>query len=149
MVKNPPDNMPRITPYLYYKNLAAAMEWVGRAFGLKVRFSMPGPDGKPMHGEMTFAEGVVMMGTADPKSGGKSPQDLGAATQGLYIYVDDVDAHYRKAKEAGARISMEPADMFWGDRVYGAQDLEGHHWSFARHIKDVAPEDMKLPEEWK
>jgi uncharacterized glyoxalase superfamily protein PhnB len=149
MVKNPPENMPRITPYLYYKDLAAAMEWVGRAFGLSVRFAMPGPDGKPIHGEMTYADGVVMMGPTGPQCDGKSPKDLGGASQGLYIYVDDVDAHYRRAKEAGARITMEPADMFWGDRVYGALDLEGHLWSFARHIKEVAPEDMKLPEECK
>ena len=145
MVDNPPKDMPRITPYLYYNDLAGAVEWLSRAFGLRMRFSLPDNDGHLMHAEMTFADGVVMMGRANPKEGGKSPLDLKAVHQGLYIYVDDVDAHCAHAKEAGARINMEPDDMFWGDRMYSASDLEGHQWSFAQHVRDVSPDELKPP----
>lgn len=55
----------------------------------------------------------------------------------------NVDEHYRQGKAAGAANITEPMDMFWGDRMYTVQDLEGHHWSFAKHLKDIAPEDMK------
>lgn len=149
MVKNPPEDMPRVTPYLYYNDLSAAMEWLKRVFGLQVRFVMPGPDGQPMHGEMTMADGVIMMGKADPERRAKSPADLGAASQGLYIYVDDVDTHCDRAKAAGATIVMPLEEMFWGDRMYAAVDLEGHQWTFAQHVKDVPPEEMKPPADFK
>jgi len=60
----------------------------------------------------------------------------------VYVYVDDVDKHFAVAKAAGAHILSEPADQFYGDRAYGAEDPEGHQWSFAQHVRDVAPEDM-------
>ena len=59
-----------------------------------------------------------------------------------WMYVNDVDKHHEAAKAAGATILNPPADQFYGDRTYGAEDPEGHHWSFAQHVKDVAPEDM-------
>jgi uncharacterized glyoxalase superfamily protein PhnB len=61
------------------------------------------------------------------------------------LYVDDVDAHYRNAKSRGADITMEPEEMFWGDRIYSAKDNEGHQWTFAQHVKDVPPEEMHPP----
>ena len=66
----------------------------------------------------------------------------GGATQLVYVYVDDVDKHFATAKAAGAGILGEPSDQFYGDRTYGAEDPEGHQWSFAQHVRDVAPEDM-------
>ena len=62
-------------------------------------------------------------------------------------YVDDVDAHYAQATGAGATIISELEDKFYGDRIYTATDTEGHHWHFATHTKDVAPEDMVPPQE--
>jgi len=141
MPKNPPENMPRITPYLYYEDVAAALEWLARTFGFRERVRMPGPDGKVMHGEVELADGVVMMGHPGP--GYKNPKRLGGVTQNIYIYVDKVDAHFAHAKGAGAKILTEPADQFYGDRTYSAEDPEGHHWFFAEHVRDVAPEDMK------
>ena len=66
--------------------------------------------------------------------------------QQIYVYVDDVDKHFERAKGAGALILAEVEDQFYGDRRYGAEDPEGHHWYFAQHVRDVAPEDMKRPE---
>jgi len=138
-----PVNLPRITPYLYYEDLASALTWLSRAFGFRERMRMPGPDGKIMHAEMEFADGVLMMGNPGPDY--RNPKRLGQTTQNLYVYVDDVDRHFRHAREAGANILHEPQDQFYGDRRYGAEDPEGHHWYFAQHVRDVAPEDMKPP----
>lgn len=145
MPANPPEGMPRMIPYLFYNDLRAALDWLGKAFGLETRMSIPGPEGQILHAEMQLADAVVMMGPASSEQGSSSPADLAGVNQSLYVYVDDVDAHYQRAKAAGARIMSEPEDMFWGDRMYYAQDVEGHHWNFAEHVKEVAPEDMRPP----
>ena len=69
----------------------------------------------------------------------------GKVTIGLYVYVDDVDAHCARARVAGANIVSEPETMFWGDRTYVAEDLEAHRWTFAQRVEDVAPEDVAPP----
>jgi uncharacterized glyoxalase superfamily protein PhnB len=143
MPANPPENTPRITPYLYYEDVASAMDWLAGAFGMSERLRMPGPGGDIMHAEMELADGLIMLGRPAPDY--KNPKHLGHLTQSLYVYVDDVDKHFEQAKRAGAVILAEPEDQFYGDRRYGAEDLEGHHWYFAQHVRDVAPEDMKPP----
>lgn len=143
MPKNPPENTPRVTPYLYYQDVAAALRFLADAFGFHEKLRMPGPDGKIAHAEMTLGDGLVMMGC--PGAEYRNPKRLGQTTQSLYVYVDDVDAHCARAKKAGAKIVDEPADQFYGDRRYGAEDPEGHHWYFATHVRDVAPEDLKAP----
>jgi PhnB protein len=127
--------MARITPYLLYADVAAALEWLARTFGLRERMRMPGPDGKITHAEMDFADGVVMMGCPGPDY--KNPARLGGLTVLIHVYVDDVDAHYAKAKASGAVIVAEPEDKPYGDRTYAAKDLEGHQWHFAQHIRDI------------
>ena len=142
MAVKPIPEGPRITPYLLYEDVAGALEWLTRAFGFEEdgqRFH--GPDGKVNHAAMKFGDGVIMMGYPGP--GYKSPKRLGQATQQLYIYVEDVDTHFDRARKAGATILEEPEDKFYGDRRYGASDPEGHQWYFAQHVRDVAPEDMK------
>jgi PhnB protein len=133
--------MPRITPYLLYEDVAGALDWLTRAFGFRERMRIPGPDGKVGHAEMELADGIIMMGCPGPQY--QNPKRVGHVTQNLYVYVDDVDKHFEKAKKEGATILEEPKDQFYGDRRYGAVDLEGHHWYFAQHVRDVALEDMK------
>jgi uncharacterized glyoxalase superfamily protein PhnB len=135
--------MPRVTPYLLYEDVAGALAWLAKAFGLKERMRMPGPDGKIVHAEMEIADGVVMMGWPGPDY--RNPKRVGHITSELYIYVDEVDKHFERAREAGATIVEKPTDQFYGDRRYRAVDPEGHHWSFAQHVRDIAPEDMKMP----
>lgn len=141
MPANSPENMPRITPYLLYEDVASALDWLAKAFGFRERMRLPGPDGKINHAEMELADGVIMMGCPGPQY--QNPKRLGHVTQNLYVYVNDVDKHFEHAKKAGATILEEPRDQFYGDRRYGAVDPEGHHWYFAQHVRDVAPEDMK------
>lgn len=145
MPMNPPKDMPRITPYLFYNDVANALSWLRKVFKFEKRFEIPGPNGSTMHAEMVFEDGVIMMGPANEEQGSLSPIDISGTNQDLFIYVDDVDLHYQHAKLAGAEIIMEPEDAFWGDRIYAARDLEGHKWTFATHVKDIAPEDMEIP----
>jgi len=141
MPQNPPEGFPRITPYLLYEDVDAALDWLVSAFGFTERMRMTDEGGKANHAEVAVGDGVVMMGR--PGGEYRNPKHLGGTTQLIYVYVDDVDAHYERAKAAGARILREPADQFYGDRTYGAEDPEGHHWSFAEHVRDVSPEEMQ------
>ena len=145
MVKNPPEGTQRVVPYLMYADAAAAIEFIGKAFGFEERMRMPAPDGSIMHAELGYQNNVVMLATVVPEMGYGSPKDLPARHGSVLCYVDDVDAHYARAKAAGATITAELEDKFYGDRMYGATDPEGHQWFFATHVKDVAPEDMKPP----
>jgi uncharacterized glyoxalase superfamily protein PhnB len=90
---------------------------------------------------MRLADGLVMMGCPGPSY--RNPKRLGAATQSLHVYADDVDAHHARAKAAGAKILEAPTDQFYGDRRYAAEDPEGHHWYFAQHTRDVSEEEVK------
>ena len=146
MPAKPPENMPRIVPNVFYDDPAAALEWLSKSFGFETRSSIPSPDGGVMHAEMQVADSAFMMSPTAAGDEWSSPTSLGGkVTQTLYIYVDGVDEHCARARSAGATIVSEPETMFWGDRTYVALDLEGHRWTFAEHVKDVAPEDMKPP----
>lgn len=138
-MSSPPSGYPRVTPYLDYEDTGAMMQWLSRAFGLAERHCMRLPEGTVTHAEMTLMEdGLVMMGS--PGGQFRSPKRLGQVTQSLYVYVDDVDAHFARAREAGAEIIEEPADQPYGDRRYGAVDPEGHRWYFASR-ESVPPQE--------
>jgi len=141
MPKNPPENTPRITPYLLYENASEAIEWLKRAFGFAEQMRIAGPDGRIAHAELRLADGLIMLGC--PGAEYRSPKRLGHVTQQVHVYVDDIDAHFERARAAGAQNLEEPKDQFYGDRRYGAIDPEGHHWYFAEHIRDVTPEELR------
>lgn len=134
MVSNPPAGFPRVTPYLYYRDVGAALDFLTEAFGFTVREKVPRDDGSIMHAEAKLADGMVMLGNPGP--GFEGPGARGYRHAVTYVYVDDVDAHFRRAKTAGATIVQEPADQFYGDRTYAADDSEGHRWFFAQHVGD-------------
>ena len=138
MVRNPPEGSPQVTPYLLYEDVDGAVDWLTRVFGFSERMRLKGPDGRANHAEIQMGDGVVMMG--NPGADYQNPKRRGGATQLLYVYVEDVDRHFEAAKAAGATILREPADQFYGDRTYGAEDPEGHHWSFAQRVREVASE---------
>jgi PhnB protein len=141
MPQNPPEGYPSVMPYLYYEDAAAALDFLTSAFGFTEKLRMEEDDGKIGHAEVVIGgDGVVMLGQPPDA---KSPNSLGGRTQSIYVYVDDVDAHYERAKAAGAKIVREPEDQFYGDRNYGVQDPEGHEWYFGTHIRDVSPEEMQ------
>jgi PhnB protein len=141
MPKNPPKGYPRLMPYLLYEDSDAAIEFLARAFGFTERYRMTGDDGRVNHAELNVGDdAVVMLGT--PGTEYKNPSRLGGSTCSIYVYVDDVDAHFERAREAGGKILREPEDQFYGDRNCGVADPEGHEWYFATHVRDVSPEEM-------
>ncbi|QHT58809.1 glyoxalase [Paenibacillus lycopersici] len=127
-----------ILPHIYYEDVAAASAWLREAFGFAERFRFALPDGTP-HGALLYlGEAWVML--KSPGQGATSPARLGGCTQQTMILVPDVDAHYRQALGAGARILEELRDTEYGERHYVAADPEGHAWIFAKHVRDVHPE---------
>jgi uncharacterized glyoxalase superfamily protein PhnB len=119
-----------IYPALSYNDAAAAMAWLSDAFGFRELLAVPGPDGTIRHAEMAFGNGIIMLGSAREELGQRSPHDLPAASQSVCVYVADPDAHYARAKAAGAEITREIADTDHGSRGYGVRDCEGHQWYF-------------------
>jgi PhnB protein len=123
-----------------YEDGISALEWLERTFGFRERTRMVEPDGRLSHGEMEAGEGVIMVATPSPEYEGprRHRERCEAARRwstvpwvidGVLVYVPDVDAHYERAKRAGAVILIEPEDGFPGRR-YRAEDLEGHRWMF-------------------
>src|ERR1700677_425518 len=103
----------RITPYLLYSDVGAAIEYLDRVFGFRETLRFAEPDGRVSHAEVAYADGgEVMLG--DPGDGYRSPAELGGATQMVHVYVDDVDTHYETARRAGAVIERELADQPYG-----------------------------------
>lgn len=143
-MKNTPNGWPRISPAIFYDEAGPAIDWLCRAFGFQVRLKVEGDGGRIEHSELTFGDGLVMVGTAGGprKASTASPRTLGGKnTQSLMLFVDDVDAHCATARAAGATITMEPAvhdygDDHWADRSYGALDVEGHNWWFTQRVRD-------------
>lgn len=146
-LQNPPAGMPRITPYLFYLDVKTALAWLERVFGFTRRGEPLEMEQGMVHAEMGYRDGFIMLGTPSDERGGRSPQELAGIHQSLYVYVDDVDTHYQRVVAEGVATLTQPMDMFWGDRVYAVKDLEGHHWSFAQHVKDVAIEDLMAQSE--
>jgi len=128
-----------ITPYLLYEDVAAALEWLNRAFGFDETLRFTGDGGDVSHAEAWLGDAAIYLG--DPGDHYKNPKRLGQETVGLYVLVDDVDAHYERAKLAGAEVLEEPTDHDYGDRRYAVRDLEGHHWYFAQQIRRAAPDE--------
>lgn len=134
--------MQAIVPALSYQDAPAAIEFLCRAFGFEELYRLEMPGGSIGHAELAYAGHTVSLATAWPEGGLGSPQDLPHLHACIQVYVDDVDAHYERAKAEGVEIIEELADQFYGDRTYRAHDLEGHRWWFHQHLRDVSPEEM-------
>ena len=127
-------------PRLAYTDEVAALEYLTRVFQFTERREarMGGTDDEGTLAWLEFGDGVVMIGRAGPEHHElTSPADLGGTSCMVNVYVADLDAHHARAVAEGARIVMEPEDMFWGDRRYEALDLEGHRWHFGERLADV------------
>lgn len=141
-----PTGTQRIIPYLAYDDAPGAIDFLCKAFGFEERFRFAMPDGRLGHAELAYGDNVLFLASAYPEMGHVSPCGLGGVHSQITCYVDDVDAHYERAKAAGATIAAEPEDQFYGDRNYRALDPEGHRWVFSTHVRDVPPEEWSPPE---
>jgi PhnB protein len=141
-VKPIPEGYRTLTTYLAVDDATKAIEFYERAFGAKERSRMPGPNGTIAHAEIVIGDSVVMLSDPFPQASVKPPAQVGGTTAGLFMYVEDVDAAYRRAIDAGATETMPPEDMFWGDRFGTVTDPFGHSWQIATHVEDLTPEEM-------
>jgi PhnB protein len=137
-----PEGYNTLTPYLAVDDAAHAMEYYRKAFGAKERMRMDAPDGKIAHAELEIGDSLVMLSDPFPQATTRPPKELGGTSASVFMYVEDVDATVKQAVDAGATITMEVADQFWGDRFGSITDPFGHSWSIATHVEDVPPEQM-------
>jgi uncharacterized glyoxalase superfamily protein PhnB len=135
---------PAFIPSLAYKDNRAALKWLQNAFGFEMSEVLTDAQGNIVHAEMTHDDGVVMIGGewADLT---RSPVSLGGKnTQRIHVRIErGIDEHGARARQAGAKIVMELADQFYGDRTYIAADLEGHYWTFSQPVRNVSNEEME------
>ena len=121
-------------PFLRYRDAPAAIDWLVKAFAFKELMVVPNENGTVAHAEVEFGSGVMMLASArDDELRIKSPRDLGAVSGGIYVYVEDVDAHCERARAAGAEIVRGTEETDYGSREYTARDLDGHLWSFGTY----------------
>jgi uncharacterized glyoxalase superfamily protein PhnB len=125
-----------IIPALQYEDARAAIEFLCGAFGFARKAVYEGEGGAIAHAELTLGNGMVMLGSVNQSPYGKQlvrPRAAGGVTMSVYAIVDDVDAHYARAKAAGATIMREPVTQDYGGRDYTAKDPEGHLWTFGTY----------------
>ena len=137
-VSNPPEGLPRILAHLVYDDVGAAVEWLTAAFGFRERSQYRHVDcGRITRTQMDVVDSVITLGEPSVHAG--SPRQ--GVSSMLYVYVDDLDAVYRRAQPAGAKIVQPLEDRAWGDRSFQTTDPQGHQWAFARHVKDVEADE--------
>ena len=139
------DAAQRLRPYLAYADAPAAIEFLCEAFGFEERFRHPMPDGRIGHAELSYGDEVLYLASAYEELGFLSPRDLAGVHSQVQLLVDDVDAHFERAKGAGAVITAGLEDQSYGDRSYRALDPEGHRWIFATRGKAIPPEEWDPP----
>jgi PhnB protein len=139
-----PDGYHTATPYLSVTNAGEAIDFYKRAFGAEEIVRMPGPDGKSvMHAEIKIGNSMLMIADEWPQADCKSPKTLGGTSVNIFLYVQDADATFQKAVNAGAKATMPLMDMFWGDRYGKVVDPYGHSWGIATHKLDMTPEEIQ------
>lgn len=142
-VKPIPNDMHTITPHLVCANASAAIAFYQKAFGATELTCLPGPDGKLMHASVRIGDSTVMLVDEFPQWGSLGPKALKGSPVTLHMYVEDADAAFKRAVDAGATVKMPLDDMFWGDRYGILVDPFGHQWSIATHIRDLTPAEIQ------
>jgi uncharacterized glyoxalase superfamily protein PhnB len=123
-----------VIPVLIYSDVREAVDWLVTAFGFVERVFI----GENHRAQLSFGDGALIVGDV---RGDRRPPRAGEATHSVVVRVEDVRAHYERARTRGARILSEPTDYEYGERQYGAEDPWGHQWTFSQTLKDVAPEE--------
>jgi len=126
-----------VIPSLRYRNAPAAIDWLCQVFGFEKQLVVPNPDGTIAHAELSFGNGMIMLGSvADTEFGRlmKQPDEIGGAeTQSAYVIVSDADLVYARAKAANAEIVRDIRNEDYGGRGFSCRDLEGHLWSIGTY----------------
>jgi len=136
MLENPPADMAQIVPYLYYEDAGAAIDFMQDAFGFTIDFAFRHPDDDTvLTAKVRTGSGVILVGPGMDGFGTRAVPDPDLVSTMIYVFVDDVDAHYARVKAAGATIRAEPHVHFGGNKQYTASDPGGHRWTFAQPVE--------------
>ena len=127
-----------ILPHVSYRNVAEAAAWLTRVFGFEEHYRYGVEDGRVSGAQMHLGAAYVML-RSRPET--PSPAELGFGTQSLTVFVEEVEEHYARAIAEGSTIVEELHETMYGELQYAAKDLDGHHWLFSRHARDVSPEE--------
>lgn len=129
---------------VFYQDPKAALAWLERAFGFELSMLLEDADGAVAHSQMSYGDSYVMVGQ-EWSADHKSPRSVGGKnTQTVHIQIDgDLDAHFDRAKAAGAEVLAEPETQFYGDRTYRCRDPEGHIWTVSQTVKEVTREEAE------
>ena len=137
MVVNRTAGTASVVPELVYPDVGKAVDWLCEVFGFTEMWRVGNHRAR-----IRFGNGILVVADANETYGRRAPEPGESdRTHGTMLHVDDVDAHYDHAREAGARILSSPADFPYGERQYSAEDLAGHHWTFSQSIADLTSED--------
>ena len=126
--------MQTIFPILRYNDARSAIQWLCATFGFVKLFAAPESGQMVRHAQLKLGTNIVMLGSIRPDEHMASPQTLRTSTQALYVYVEDLDAHFERARSAGAEILSPPTDTDFSSRQYHVADLEGHLWTFGTYL---------------
>ncbi|HEX4593620.1 MAG TPA: VOC family protein [Bryobacteraceae bacterium] len=136
-------NYGAITAMLTVADIKAAVSFYQKAFGFAKRGIMNGPDGKPIHAELTLRNTTLMLGPENAQRGARSAKTLGASPVTLYLTTENVDKLAAKAVKLGAKLQSPVMDMFWGDRCGNLVDPDGYTWMVGTHMAEPTPQEMK------
>ncbi len=142
-VKPIPDGYATVTPYLYVRDAARAIDFYTKAFAAIELYRLASPDGRIGHAEILIGTSRIMLADEFPEMNVKGPQSLEGTSVGFLIYVEDVDARFDRAIAAGATVVRPLKDQFYGDRSGSLADPFGHSWTIATHVEDVSPEEIQ------
>jgi uncharacterized glyoxalase superfamily protein PhnB len=124
-----------VLPHIDYRDVEQAISWLSRAVGFVEHYRY----GNPVSGaQMSIGNTWLMLNRARDQNA--IPKLLGFGTQSLTVFIEDVEAHFEHAKSSGVAILEDLHETVYGELQYGAEDLDGHHWLFSRHARDVSPE---------
>jgi uncharacterized glyoxalase superfamily protein PhnB len=139
-----PEGYHSLTPSLTVRGATDAIEFYKRAFGAVEKSRALAPDGKRLwHAELQIGDSRLMLTDEMPEMGGHAPAHTGAVGFSVWLYVEDVDAVFDRAIEAGAKSQMPVNDTFWGDRFGGLQDPFGHNWAIATRKENLSDEEVR------
>ena len=127
-----------ILPHVTYRSVGDAIAWLTRVFGFVEHYRY-GPPDAPEGAQMHLGDAWIMLNGV--RSGRATPAQTGSRTQSLTVFVEDLEGHYEQARSQRASVVEELHETEYGELQYAALDLDGHHWLFSRHVRDVSPDE--------
>lgn len=142
-VKPVPDGFHTVTPYLVCGGASDAIAFYQKAFGATAVMRLAGPDGRLLHASIKIGDSMIMLNDEFPQMGALGPKTRGGTSVTIHLFVEDADASFARAVDAGAKVIMPLQNMFWGDRYGLLEDPFGHSWSIATHLRDLTHKEIE------